>query len=198
MSNPRTQLWLVRHGATEWSQVGRHTSVTDLSLLPEGRDDAERMGERLAGEHFGLVLSSPRRRAMETAALAGFPAPEIDPDLVEWSYGPGEGLTSVQIAERVPGWRIWTHGAPAIEREGFPEGETKEHVVERLGRAIDRAREAGEERVLIFGHGHALRVLSMLWLGAPVELAASFPLLTGSLSVLGWEKDSPAIVRWNS
>ena len=198
MSNPRTQLWLVRHGATEWSQDGRHTSVTDLSLLPEGRDDAERMGERLAGEHFGLVLSSPRRRAMETAALAGFPAPEIDPDLVEWSYGPGEGLTSVQIAERLPGWRIWTHGAPAIEREGFPEGETKEHVVERLGRAIDRARAAGEERVLIFGHGHALRVLSMLWLGAPVEMAASFPLLTGSLSVLGWEKDSPAIVRWNS
>lgn len=198
MSNPRTQLWLVRHGATEWSQVGRHTSVTDLSLLPEGRVDAERMGERLEGEHFGLVLSSPRRRAMETAALAGFPTPEIDPDLVEWSYGPGEGLTSVQIAERVPGWRIWTHGAPAIERVGFPEGETKEHVVERLGRAIDRARAAGEERVLIFGHGHALRVLSMLWLGAPVELAASFPLLTGSLSVLGWEKDSPAIVRWNS
>lgn len=198
MSNPRTQLWLVRHGATEWSQVGRHTSVTDLGLLPEGRVDAERMGERLEGEHFGLVLSSPRRRAMETAALAGFPTPEIDPDLVEWSYGPGEGLTSVQIAERLPGWRIWTHGAPAIEREGFPEGETKEHVVERLGRAIDRARAAGEERVLIFGHGHALRVLSMLWLGAPVELAASFPLLTGSLSVLGWEKDSPAIVRWNS
>lgn len=198
MSNPRTQLWLVRHGATEWSQVGRHTSVTDLGLLPEGRVDAERMGERLEGEHFGLVLSSPRRRAMETAALAGFPTPEIDPDLVEWSYGPGEGLTSVQIAERVPGWRIWTHGAPAIERVGFPEGETKEHVVERLGRAIDRARAAGEERVLIFGHGHALRVLSMLWLGAPVELAASFPLLTGSLSVLGWEKDSPAIVRWNS
>lgn len=198
MSNPRTQLWLVRHGATEWSQVGRHTSVTDLGLLPEGRVDAERMGERLEGEHFGLVLSSPRRRAMETAALAGFPTPEIDPDLVEWSYGPGEGLTSVQIAERVPGWRIWTHGAPAIEREGFPDGETKEHVVERLGRAIDRARAAGEERVLIFGHGHALRVLSMLWLGAPVELAASFPLLTGSLSVLGWEKDSPAIVRWNS
>ncbi|HSO68589.1 MAG TPA: histidine phosphatase family protein, partial [Arachnia sp.] len=92
----------------------------------------------------------------------------------------------------------WTHGAPGIEREGFPEGETKEHVVERLGRAIDRARAAGEERVLIFGHGHALRVLSMLWLGAPVKLAASFPLLTGSLSVLGWEKDSPAIVRWNS
>ena len=198
MSNPRTQLWLVRHGATEWSQVGRHTSVTDLGLLPEGRVDAERMGERLTGEHFGLVLSSPRRRAVETAALAGFATPEIDPDLVEWSYGPGEGLTSVQIAERVPGWRIWTHGAPGIEREGFPEGETKEHVVERLGRAIDRARAAGEERVLIFGHGHALRVLSMLWLGAPVELAASFPLLTGSLSVLGWEKDSPAIVRWNS
>lgn len=198
MSTPRTQLWLVRHGATEWSQIGRHTSVTDLGLLPEGRVDAERMGERLAEEHFGLVLSSPRRRAVETAALAGFPTPDIDPDLVEWSYGPGEGLTSVQIAERVPGWRIWTHGAPGIKREGFPEGETKEHVVERLGRAIDRARAAGEERVLIFGHGHALRVLSMLWLGAPVEMAASFPLLTGSLSVLGWEKDSPAIVRWNS
>lgn len=200
MSNDaRTQVWLVRHGATQWSQDGRYTSVTDLPLLPQGRLDAERIGTRLAEESFGMVLSSPRLRAMQTARLAGIPEPEIDDDLTEWSYGPAEGLTSDQIRARAPGWRIWTHGAPHFQREGdYASGETREQVVERLSRVVQRARESGAGKVLLFGHGHALRSLAMLWLGFPVEHAAHFPLTTGALSILGYEKDSPAIVCWNS
>ncbi|CAL8975371.1 Acid phosphatase [Tessaracoccus sp. O5.2] len=194
----RTQLWLVRHGATEWSRDGRHTSTTDLDLLPQGREDAEVIARRLEGEHFDLVLSSPRLRARETARLAGFTAPEIDPDLVEWDYGPGEGLTSVQIGELVPGWRIWTHGAPDLDRDGMAPGESRQQVEERLGRVVARAKASGLPRILVFGHGHALRALAMLWIEQPVPLAASFPFVTGALGILGWEKDSPALVRWNS
>ena len=123
---------------------------------------------------------------------------EVDDDLVEWAYGPGEGLTSVQIREQLPDWRIWTHGAPSLERDGFGPGETRDQVAARLRRVVDRIRGSGHERVLAFGHGHALRALAMVWLGAPVEFAAHFPLHTATLSVLGYEKESPAIVRWNA
>lgn len=199
MSNEaRTQVWLVRHGATQWSQAGRYTSVTDLPLLPQGRIDAEQAGALLARERFDLVLASPRLRALQAARLAGIADPEVDDDLVEWGYGPAEGLTSEQIRERVPGWRIWTHGAPSFDRdEPYPAGESRAQVVARLGRVVERARESGAGKVLLFGHGHALRCLAMLWLGFPVEHAAHFPLATGSVSVLGYEKESPALVAWN-
>lgn len=194
----RTQLWLVRHGATEWSEAGRHTSVTDLPLLPAGERGARQVGELLSGHDFGLVLSSPRLRATETARLAGFPHPVIDDDLVEWSYGKGEGLTSVQIREAIPDWRIWTHGAPRLDREGdFAPGEDVDAVEQRLTRVVERARTSGVARVLAFGHGHALRSLAMVWLGLPVSQAAHFPLYTGRVSVLGYEKESPALVAWN-
>ncbi len=193
-----TQLWLVRHGATKWSRSGQHTSVTDLPLLPDGEDDAQRVGERLKDTDFGLVLTSPRRRARDTAAGAGFADPEVDEDLVEWAYGPGEGLTSDEIREEVPGWRIWTHGAPQFERDDFPPGETIEQISLRLQRVVDRVRSSGVEYALVFGHGHSLRALAMAWLGIDVTMAKHFPLQTGTLSVLGYEKDNPAIVRWNA
>lgn len=195
---PATQLWLVRHGATEWSRSGQHTSVTDLPLLPEGEEDARRVGERLRGNDFGLVLTSPRRRARDTATGAGFPDAEVDDHLVEWAYGPGEGLTSDQIRDRVPGWRIWTHGAPQFEREDTEPGETLDDVSVRLQKVVDRVRSSGVERALVFAHGHSLRVLAMEWLGKEVAMARHFPLQTGTLSVLGYEKDNPAIVRWNA
>lgn len=131
--------------------------------------------------------------------MCGFPAPDIDPDLVEWAYGPAEGLTSAEIRARVPGWRIWTHGAPRFDRDGdFAPGETVEQAAARLGRIVERVRASGVDDALVFGHGHALRTLAMVWLGLPVGLAAHFPLATGTISVLGYEKDSPAIVTWNS
>lgn len=197
-NDDRTRLWLVRHGATQWSETGRHTSVTDLPLLPSGEEDARRVGKRLAGRQFGLVLSSPRLRARETARLAGFAEPEVTQDLVEWSYGRGEGLTSVQIREAIPDWRIWTHGAPGLERQGeFAAGESEAEVAARLGRVVERVRASGAADALAFGHGHALRALAMVWLGFPVTAAAHFPFQTGRVAVLGYEKDSPALEAWN-
>ncbi len=196
--NPATQLWLVRHGATEWSRSGQHTSITDLPLLKDGEQDARDVGQRLKDTDFGLVLTSPRRRARDTATGAGFGEAEVDEDLVEWAYGPGEGLTSDEIRARLPGWRIWTHGAPQFDRDGYGPGETLEEVSTRLRRVVDRVRSSGVDRALVFAHGHSLRALSMEWLGLEISMAKHFPLQTGTLSVLGYEKDNPAIVRWNA
>ena len=130
-----TELWLVRHGATEWSTAGRHTSVTDLPLLPDGEQTAVAFGARLSGKDFRLVLTSPRRRARHTAELAGFADAEVTDDLAEWAYGDYEGLTTPQIRESVPGWTVWTHPSPG--------GETGAQVAARLDRVVARARDAG-------------------------------------------------------
>lgn len=183
-----TELWLVRHGETEWSRSGRHTSTTDLPLTAEGEAVATSLAPRIAGQEFGVVLSSPRTRARRTAELAGFPAPEVTEDLVEWAYGSYEGVTTPEIRESVPGWTVWTHPSPG--------GETAEQVGERLDRVIARAR--GVERALVFGHGHALRALTARWLGLPVSAGAHFRLDTATLSVLGFERESPVILRWNA
>lgn len=185
-----TELYIVRHGETIWSKSGQYTSVTDLDLTPKGKQEARDTGEALKGIDFGLVLTSPRLRARATAELAGFPDAEVTDDLAEWFYGDFEGLTSDQIREQVPGWRIWTHDPR--------NGETHQQVVERLGRVVQRVRDSGVDKVLVFCHGHASRVLALTWLGWPLAQGAQIPLKTASLSVLGWEKDSPAIVRWNS
>jgi probable phosphoglycerate mutase len=188
-----TELYLVRHGETEWSANGRHTSVTDLPLTERGEEQAEKLVGHLHPEDFGLVLSSPRRRARHTAELAGFVGshePHLDDDLAEWAYGDYEGRTSAEIGEEVPGWTIWTHPVPG--------GESAQQVSDRLDRVIRRVRDSGVERAICFAHGHSLRALTMRWLGFDVRLGLHFPLDTSTVSVLGEEKDEPALERWNA
>lgn len=185
-----TVLYVVRHGETEWSKAGRHTSITDLDLTERGVDQAKSLRSRLYPADFGLVLTSPRLRAQRTAALAGFTNVEVDDDLVEWYYGEYEGLTSVEIREKDPGWRIWFNGCPG--------GESADAVRARLTRVVARVRASGVEQAICFAHGHALRVLALCWLDFPVIFGQSFPLDVASVSVLGREKESAAVIRWNS
>src|ERR1700754_4107417 len=153
------EVWLVRHGETEWSRDGRHTSTTDLPLTEDGRRVAERLRDRLTGESFALVLTSPRRRARDTAGLAGHSEAEVDDDLVEWDYGDLEGETSEEIRETYPGWTIW---------EGPVQGgEAADQVSARVGRVGGRCRDT-DGRVLVLGHGHSRRALAARWLGLPV------------------------------
>lgn len=187
--DPRPELWLVRHGETEWSRSGRHTSVTDLELTERGVEQAQAL--QLDPADFDLVLSSPRRRALQTAEIAGLGGRvEIDENLAEWNYGEYEGVTSAQIRERVPDWRIWTHPMPG--------GESQQQVMARLGKVVQRVRDSGAERVIAFAHGHSLRVLALAWLGLGIERGASLSLQTATVSVLGYEKETPAILRWNA
>lgn len=179
----------MRHGATAWSTTGRHTSTTDLPLLPEGEATARTLAPLLGTEPFDLVLTSPRQRARRTADLAGFPDAVVDEDLVEWGYGDYEGVTTREIRETDPGWTVWTHPSPG--------GETAAEVGERLDRVVTRAR-AVHGRVLVFGHGHALRALTARWLGLPVSEGRLFRLDTATVSVLGFEREQPVVLRWNS
>jgi broad specificity phosphatase PhoE len=183
------ELWLVRHGETEWSRDGKHTSTTDLDLTEKGVEVACTLRDKLAGIGFDLVLTSPRHRARRTAELAGFPDCEVDEDLVEWDYGEYEGVTTAEIREKVPGWTVWTHPTPA--------GETADQVSDRLDRVVTRARECGG-RVLAFGHGHAMRSLAARWIEQPVAEGRFFKLDTATLSTLGYERDFPVVIRWNS
>jgi probable phosphoglycerate mutase len=182
-------LWVVRHGQTEWSVAGRHTSTTDLPLLPEGEEAARELGPRLAGHPFDLVLTSPRLRARRTAELAGFPGAEADDDLAEWAYGDYEGVTSAEIQEGAPGWTIWTGTVPG--------GESSEQVGARLDRVVARVRSVDGD-TLVFGHGHALRALAARWLGLPVSEGRLLRLDTATVSVLGHEREDPVVLRWNS
>jgi broad specificity phosphatase PhoE len=184
-----TELWVVRHGETEWSATGRHTSTTDLPLTPAGEQAARALARRLAGTAFDLVLTSPRERARRTAALAGFPDAEVDDDLSEWAYGDYEGITTATIRESVPGWTVWTHPCPG--------GESAAEVGRRLDRVVARVRTHGG-RVLVVGHGHASRVLAARWLDQPVEEGRYFALDTATVSVLGYERETPVLVRWNA
>ena len=178
---------LVRHGQTEWSASGRHTSTTDLPLSDQGRHAAEALRQRLGDRDFALVLSSPRLRARETCALAGLTC-EIDDDLAEFDYGEYEGLTTKEIRAERPGWSLWTDGAPG--------GEVAAQVGERVDRVIARALEAGGD-VALFAHGHVLRVLAARWLELPSERGASFALDTASVSELGFERETRVLWHWN-
>ena len=179
---------LARHGETEWSASGKHTSTTDISLTDRGRTAAGRLRERLAGQEFALVLASPRVRARETAALAGFD-PEIEPGLAEVDYGDYEGLTTPEIREDRPGWSLWTDGSPG--------GETLADAGARVDRVIARSL-AADGDVALFAHGHILRVLAARWLELPAERGASLALDTASLSELGFERENRVITHWNS
>ena len=183
-----SELWLVRHGETEWSRDGRHTSRTDLPLMPAGEAAAEALAARLAQVSFDLVLTSPRQRARRTAELAGFADAHVEGDLVEWDYGDYEGRTTPEIRRQVPGWTVWTHACPG--------GETAEQVARRLDRVIAKVRAHGG-RVLCFGHSHALRGLTARWLGQPVGAGRLYRLGTATLGVLGYERDVPVIDSWN-
>lgn len=185
----RGELWLVRHGETTWSRDGRHTSVTELPLTDRGVEAAREAGTRLAGHEFSLVLTSPRRRARETAELAGFPDAVVDEDLAEWAYGQYEGVTTAEIRESVPDWSVWTHPSPG--------GENAEHVTFRVDRAIARVR-AVDGDALVFGHSHALRALAARWVGLTVAEGRLFRLDPATISVLGYERETPLVVRWNA
>jgi broad specificity phosphatase PhoE len=183
------EVWLVRHGETEWSRDGKHTSTTDLPLTDVGEEVARGLPAKLAGTDFALVLTSPRQRARRTAELAGFADAEVDEDLVEWGYGDYEGITTAEIRETVPGWTVWQHPTPG--------GETPDQVAARLDRVIERVR-AVDGRALVFGHGHALRVLAARWIQQPPDEGRFFRLDTATVSVLGFERDNPVLLRWNS
>jgi probable phosphoglycerate mutase len=184
-----SDMWLVRHGETEWSRDGRHTSRTDLPLTEVGRRVAESLRGGLEEDRFALVLTSPRERARDTAVLAGHPDAEVDDDLAEWDYGDLEGLTTEQIRQTYPGWTIWQGPVPG--------GETPEQVSTRLDRVVARSR-AAEGTVLVFGHGHCLRALAARWIGEPVAEGRHLRLDTATVSVLSWEHESPVVGRWNA
>lgn len=181
-------VWLVRHGETEWARDGRHTSTTEVPLTPVGDTQARALRASLATVSFELVLTSPRIRARRTAELAGHPDAVVDEDLAEWAYGDYEGLTTARIHERDPAWTIWEHGGPG--------GESPADVTLRLARLIDRLR-ATRGPVLCFGHGHALRALGMRWIDQPIRLGAVLALDPAGVSVLGSDRGVWQLSAWN-
>lgn len=186
---PRPRMWLVRHGETDWARLGRHTGHSDIPLTAAGRRQAATIGPRLAGRPFAAVLSSPLTRALDTARLAGFgDRVALDADLREWDYGADEGRTTPEIREERPGWTIWTHGV----RDGEPIGA----VAARVDRVIERARSVDGD-TLCFAHGHVLRVLTARWLGLEPSAGSLVALGTATISILGWERETPVIARWN-
>jgi broad specificity phosphatase PhoE len=185
----RHQIWLIRHGETEWSLGGRHTGRTDVPLTEAGRRQAKTLGRHLGKRTFALVLTSPLGRARETCQLAGYgDAAEITDDLREWDYGIYEGRTTAEVRAHEPGWSIWT--------TSIPEGETVDHVGERAHRVIERAVAAGGD-VALFAHAHFLRILAACWIGRPPVDGRLFALGTASISVLGHERETRVISVWN-
>jgi probable phosphoglycerate mutase len=212
-----TELWLIRHGETEWSAAGRHTSRTDLPLTEHGRELAAKLGAYLAGTKFGAVFESPMRRARETCEIAGFgDVAVLDDGLKEWDYGVYEGRTSAEIQKEIPGWDVW--------KDPIIGGETAEQVGARADGVIARAVAAangptsqsrdvghpssmagvgrptpgdGVARVALFAHAHILRILAARWLGLEARGGRYFALGTGSVSVLGWERETRVISSWN-
>jgi broad specificity phosphatase PhoE len=184
---------LVRHGTTEWSATGRHTSHTDVPLTQAGTEQARALRAWLApvtGRPGGWVaLTSPRQRAVRTAELAGLVPFTVDPDLVEWDYGAYEGLTTAQIRREVPGWTVFSHPAPG--------GETADQVAARCDRVLDRVALLPAATVVVVGHGHALRALTARWLGRPVAAGAELQLSTAAVCVLGYEHGAATLRRWN-
>jgi broad specificity phosphatase PhoE len=200
-----TELWLIRHGETEWSAEGRHTSRTDVPLTAHGRENAARVGEYLAGTKFAAVLRSPMGRARETCEIAGFgDVAVVDEGLREWDYGVYEGRTSKDIQAEIPGWSVWD--------DTIIGGETVEQVGARADGVIARALAAGSAaagpdkgapatedvvNVALFAHAHILRILATRWVGLEARDGSLFALGTGSVSVLGWERETRVIQRWN-
>lgn len=183
------ELWLIRHGETEWSASGRHTGRTDVPLTATGERQGAALGRHLAGRTFALVLCSPLHRARETCRLAGYAdVATFTDDLLEWDYGAYEGRTTNEIRKEVYGWSIWTGGVPG--------GETVEQLGDRAKRVIKQALSVHGD-VALFAHGHILRVLTACWLGLTPDAGQLFALGTASLSVLGYERETRVVTVWN-
>ena len=190
MAETRPEVDLVRHGETEWSRTGKHTGRTDIPLTDNGRRKAEVLRPLLAGRRFARVLTSPLSRAAETCRLAGLgEAAEKRDELLEWDYGDYDGLTTPEIREQRPDWRLW--------RDGCPGGETPDEVAARVDRLIDEVKGLDGDAAL-FAHGHVLRVLSARWIELGPEWGARLVLGTATLSVLGWERETRAVRLWNA
>ncbi|HEX3570352.1 MAG TPA: histidine phosphatase family protein [Acidobacteriaceae bacterium] len=194
--NSRAELWLIRHGETEWSASGKHTSRTDVRLTEKGRERAAVLGEYLAETEFCAVFRSPMARARETCEIAGFgERAVVDADLCEWNYGVYEGQTTREIQAELPGWSVW--------KDAIVGGESLEEVGARADRMIAKAlgaaktAGAGARNVALFGHAHILRILAARWVGLPPDCGALLVLGTGSVSVLGWERETRVIQQWN-
>ena len=187
------ELWLVRHGETEWSLSGQHTSTTDIPLTEHGRKRAEELRDYLAGRKFAAVFVSPRQRAIETCKIAGYgDVAVVDDDLQEWNYGEAEGKTTPEMrAIYGPEWSVWSSPLKG--------GETVEAVGDRADKMIATALGAAPQggAVALFAHAHILRILAARWIGLPAVDGMMFGLGTGSLSVLGWERDTRVIEKWN-
>ena len=193
MPGQKTELWLIRHGETEWSLDGRHTSWTDIPLTEHGRKRAEELKQFLHGKKFNAVFVSPRQRARETCEIAGYgDVAVVEDDLQEWNYGESEGKTTAQMrAIHGPQWSVWTD--PIVG------GETVEHVGERADAVIERSIQAAPDggAVALFAHAHILRILAARWIGLPAVDGKLFGLGTGSVSVLGHERETRVISKWN-
>ncbi|WP_030245892.1 MULTISPECIES: histidine phosphatase family protein [unclassified Streptomyces] len=190
-------LLLVRHGETEWSRSGQHTSYTDLPLTRRGEEQAGSLAPLLAGRSFALVLTSPLARAVRTAELAGLTGTDRDADLHEWYYGTYEGVTTEEIHRDRPGWNLWTDGAPPGP-DGRP-GESPEEVGKRADRVLARVTAAlPEGDVLLVAHGHFLRVLTARRLGLTPAEGRLFRLETGTVCRLSTEHGRPVIAEWNT
>jgi probable phosphoglycerate mutase len=190
MSEQKQQVYLIRHGETEWSLSGQHTGTTDIPLTENGRQVARLLKPVLDKQSFARVWTSPLKRARETCELAGFgERAEIDHDLMEWNYGEYEGLTPKQIHAKAPGWMIFTDGCPG--------GEDPEEIGTRVDRVIARVRGVDGD-VALFAHGHVFRVFAARWLGLPATAGQHFLLDTATLNILGYYRDIPAVKRWNA
>ncbi len=182
------ELWLIRHGETEWSKNGKHTSFTDLPLTEHGREQASDLAPVLAKVTFDLVLCSPRQRARDTAALAGVVGVEIEPNLQEWNYGSFEGLSTPEIQATHPRWSVW--------RDEITGGESLEQVAARTQGVIDRCLAHGG-RCALFAHAHVFRIMAAVWVQQGGCFGERLGLSTATISVLGWEHGTRVITRWN-
>ena len=187
MANP--EIFLARHGETEWSLSGQHTGTSDIPLTDNGRRHAQALGTRLAGREFAAVFTSPLSRASETCKLAGLgDQAVVREELLEWDYGDYEGRTTEDIRKTVPGWTVWSHESPG--------GETPEEVGARCDALIEDLLEF-DGNVACFAHGHLLRVRGARWMGIPAVKGANLALSTGTLSILGWERVNRTLELWN-
>jgi broad specificity phosphatase PhoE len=190
MTEPSQRVVLVRHGETEWTLSRRHTGRTDIPLTETGRQEAKLIGARLADQRPTAVFTSPLSRASETCELAGLGTPAtVSDDLREWDYGDYEGRRTADIRAERPGWLLFT--------DGVPNGESPDDVARRVDRVLAQVR-AIDGDVVLFAHGHLLRVLGARWIGAPPAYGAHLLLSTAAICLLGWEREVPVFVHWNS